>query len=90
MAGQKPWRIALPLTPRIPAIKLQQPSLALHKYFSLVRASFNHSLIYSNLMDNLAAPEYLFDIEHAFSSSSLAAACSVEPGTAEDVSKIVR
>jgi hypothetical protein len=36
-----------------------------------------------------AAPEYLLDISHAASSSSQASACSVEPGTTEDVSKIV-
>ncbi|KAH9990419.1 hypothetical protein BJV77DRAFT_1068929 [Russula vinacea] len=36
------------------------------------------------------APEYLFDIEHAFSSSSEVSACSVEPGSAEDVGEILR
>jgi hypothetical protein len=42
-----------------------------------------------NLMGDQAAPEYLFDISHAASSSSEASACSVEPGSPEDVSKIV-
>jgi hypothetical protein len=41
-------------------------------------------------MGNQAAPEYLFDISHAASSSTEKSACSVEPGSAEDVSKIVR
>ena len=36
-----------------------------------------------------AAPEYSLDISHAASSSSQASTCSVEPGSAEDVSKIV-
>jgi hypothetical protein len=40
-------------------------------------------------MGDQAAPEYLLDISHAASSSSQASACSVEPGSAEDVSKIV-
>ncbi|KAF8492574.1 FAD-binding domain-containing protein [Russula emetica] len=35
-------------------------------------------------------PEYSFDISHAFSSSSEASACSVEPGSAEGLSKILR
>ncbi|KAH9990399.1 hypothetical protein BJV77DRAFT_1124207 [Russula vinacea] len=35
------------------------------------------------------ASEYLFDIEHATPSSTEASACSVEPGSAEDVSEIV-
>ena len=44
----------------------------------------------SNLMVDQAAPEYLFDISHASLSSTEVSACSVEPGSAEDVSKIVR
>ncbi len=36
-----------------------------------------------------AAPEYLLDVSHASASSSEASVCSVEPGSAEDVSKIV-
>ncbi|KAI0273287.1 hypothetical protein BGY98DRAFT_1099410 [Russula aff. rugulosa BPL654] len=36
------------------------------------------------------APEYLLDIFHASSSSSQASTCSVEPGSAEDISKILR
>ncbi len=40
-------------------------------------------------MRDQAAPEYLSDISHAASSSSQASTCSVEPGCAEDVSKIV-
>ena len=34
------------------------------------------------------APEYSSDIHHAFNSSSQVSTCSVEPGSAEDVSKI--
>jgi hypothetical protein len=41
-------------------------------------------------MDDQAASEYLFDIEHFSSSSTEASACSVEPGSAEDVGEIVR
>ena len=41
------------------------------------------------LTGDQATPEYLLDISHAASSSSQASTCSVEPGSAEDVSKIV-
>ncbi|KAH9990418.1 FAD-binding domain-containing protein [Russula vinacea] len=34
--------------------------------------------------------EYLVDIEHAYSSSNEASACSVEPGSSEDVGEILR
>jgi hypothetical protein len=44
---------------------------------------------YSNLMGNQATPEYLLDLSHASASSTQASVCSVEPGSAEDVSKIV-
>ena len=40
-------------------------------------------------MRDQAALEYSLDISHAASSSSQASTCSVEPGSAEDVSKIV-
>ena len=40
-------------------------------------------------MGDQATPEYSFDISHVVSSSSEASACSVEPGSAEDLSKIV-
>ncbi|KAI0271875.1 FAD-binding domain-containing protein [Russula aff. rugulosa BPL654] len=36
------------------------------------------------------SPEYLSDIAHAASSSTQPSTCSVEPGSAEDVSKIIR
>ena len=36
-----------------------------------------------------ASPEYLSDISHSSASSTEASTCSVEPGTAEDLSKIV-
>ena len=41
-------------------------------------------------MYDQAAPEYLFDISHASPASSETSACSVEPRSSEDVSKIVR
>ena len=41
------------------------------------------------LMGDQVAPEYLLDISHPASSSSQASTCSVEPGSDEDVSKIV-
>ena len=53
------------------------------------RMSLSH-LCHFILMDDQAAPEYLLDIFHASSSSSQASTCSVEPGSAEDISKIVR
>jgi hypothetical protein len=37
-----------------------------------------------------AASEYSFDILHSAPSASEASVCSVEPGSAEDVGKIVR
>ena len=90
MAGQKPRIVTIPLTSFLPAIGLQPPSPMFHKYFSLVSASFSDSLIRSQLIGDQAASEYLFDISHASSASSEESACSVEPGSAEDVSKIVR
>ena len=44
---------------------------------------------YRKLISVQASPEYLSDIHHASNSSSEASACSVEPGSADDVSKIV-
>jgi len=40
-------------------------------------------------MGDQAASEYLIDMSHASAASSQASTCSVEPGSAEDVSKIV-
>ena len=65
---------------------LQQLSLPPHKYIFLVC----HSLLWQFiLMCDQATPEYLLDISHAASSSSQPSTCSVEPGSAEDVSMIV-
>ena len=64
----------------------QQRSPAPHKCFYLVRRSH---LWYFILMRDQGAPEYLLDISHAASSSSQESTCSVEPGSAEDVRKIV-
>jgi hypothetical protein len=41
-------------------------------------------------MRDQVAPGYLLDISHAVASSIEASACSVEPGTVEDVSEIVK
>ena len=46
-------------------------------------------LLHLILIGDEAAPEYSIDISHAASSSSQASTCSVEPGSTEDVSKIV-
>jgi hypothetical protein len=54
------------------------------------RVFLSSGLRYSNLMRDQAAPEYLLDMAHASASSSEMSACSVEPGSTEDVSKIVR
>jgi FAD/FMN-containing dehydrogenase len=40
-------------------------------------------------MGDQASPEYLIDMSHASAASSQASTCSVEPGSAEDVSNIV-
>ena len=40
-------------------------------------------------MGDQATPEYLSDNSHAASSSTQASVCSVEPGSAKDVSRIV-
>ena len=52
---------------------------------------FCHSFIGNgfDLMGDQAAPEYTLDISHVATSSSQESACSVEPGSADDVSKIV-
>ena len=41
------------------------------------------------LTGDQASPEYLIDMSHASAASSQASTCSVEPGSSEDVSKIV-
>jgi hypothetical protein len=86
MGGQNCLRFKIRLATCVPAIRLQQLSLAFLKCFSLVSASFSH---FFNLINDQAASEYSFDIEHAYSSSNEASACSVEPGSAEDVAEIV-
>ena len=87
-ARQKPQGITIPLTSCILVIRLQQLSPAFHKYSTHVSASFSH-FRYCHLMDSQAATEYLLDIEHAYTSSTEDSACSVEPGSAEDVGEIV-
>jgi hypothetical protein len=54
------------------------------------RMPLSHSIYDSFILTgDQAVPEYFLDISHAISSSSQASICSVEPGSAEDVSKIV-
>jgi hypothetical protein len=48
-----------------------------------------YRLPYRKLISVQAAPEYSSDIHHASNASSEVSACSVEPGSAGDVSKIV-
>jgi len=64
---------------------------ASHVFFprSMSRRSFSHLSHFILMRDDQAAPEYFLNISHAASSSSQASTCSVEPGSAEDVSKIV-
>ena len=58
-------------------------------FFPRKRFTLSFDLRHSNLMGNQATPEYLLDLSHASASSSEASVCSVEPGSTEDVSKIV-
>jgi hypothetical protein len=53
------------------------------------RMCIMYRLPYRKLISVQAAPEFSSDIYHASNSSSQLSACSVEPGSAEDVSKIV-
>ena len=67
---------------------LQQPSLLSQKSFSPVSDSPIHDNLYQ--LGYQASSEYLLDISHPAPSASEVSVCSVEPGSAEDVSKIVR
>jgi hypothetical protein len=58
-------------------------------FFPRERVILSFGLRYSNLMRNQATPEYVLDLSHASASSSEESVCSVEPGSTEDVSKIV-
>ena len=53
------------------------------------RTCIMHRLPYPKLISVQAAPEYSSDNYHASNASSEVSACSVEPGSAADVSKIV-
>jgi len=72
----------------MPEIRLKQLSSVFPEYFAPVRVSYPIYHV-AKLMSNLPAPEYLSDISHADSWSAESSACSVEPGSAEDVRKIV-
>ena len=58
--------------------------------FPRKRVILSFGLRHSNLMGDQAAPEYLLGMAHVSASSSEVSACSVEPGSTEDVRKIVR
>src|SRR6266849_2644057 len=88
MVGQKPSRSIISQTFYVPVIRSRKPSLAHHKSFSLVSVASPHLWRFS-LMDDQASPEYSIDISHPPAASSQASTCSVEPGSAEDVGKIV-
>ena len=73
------------------AVKLRPSYQTCPKYFSPV--STPHRVVVSTVERAAswkAATEYVSDNEHAYVSSSEASACSVEPGSAHDVGKIVR
>jgi hypothetical protein len=86
MAYQEPHR-GLPDS-NLHVIRLQQPSPVLHKYFSPVRAPCIICHV-AKLINFQASPEYSSDLHHASNLSSQVSACSVEPGSAGDMSKIV-
>jgi hypothetical protein len=86
--GVRPWRTAIPQTFCVLAMRLQQLSLVIPKSFSPVSPVLLFIVLYSNGYP--ASSGYSLDISHPAPSASEASVCSVEPGTAEDVSKIVR
>jgi hypothetical protein len=72
------------------ARRLPLRSPALRRYISLVSTLSVHPMVAKELMIHpQAAPQYTADNFHYALSSSQESACSVEPGSAEDVSKIV-
>ena len=79
------------MTPRLSAIELRPSYLMRRKHFSLVSSLI---ILWVPTVEGAnpwkATTEYVSDNEHAFVSSSEVSACSVEPGTAQDVSLIVR
>ncbi len=88
MARQQPWRTGVLQTFCVHAMTLQKLSLALHKYIFLVCRFLIFDFFI--LMGCQASSEYQLDISHFAPSSSETSVCSVEPGSAEDVGKIVR
>ena len=64
-------------------------SCASQVYFPRECIVLSFGLRCCNLTGNQATPEYLLDLSHASASSSETSVCSVEPGSTEDVSKIV-
>jgi len=59
--------------------------------FTSISSTYVHHIWFTvrKLISGQAAPEYLLDIHHASNASFEVSACSVEPGSAGDVSKIV-
>jgi len=87
MACQQPWRSGTLQTFCVLAMRLQQLSLVIHRFFFPVSRSLIMILHSNGYKDS---SEYLFDISHPAPSASEVSVCSVEPGSVEDVSKIVR
>ncbi len=95
-----PLQVALPglqpgtlnMTSKLSAIKSRPSFRTRRKCFSLVSTAHRLVGVYSVEHADLwkAATEYASDNEHAFVSSSEVSACSVEPGSAQDVGLIVR
>ena len=64
-------------------------SRASQVFFPRERDILSSGLRHSNLINNQVTPEYVLDLSHASASSSQSSVCSVEPGSTDDVSKIV-
>jgi len=74
-----------------PVRNLRKISPALHRYFSHVRNSFeSFTRDPLKLIPHPSTPQYTSDVSHYSLSSIQDSACSVEPGSVEDVSKIVK
>ena len=82
----------LNINSKLSAIKSRPSYRTRRKCFSLVSTAHRLVGVYSVEHADLwkAATEYASDNEHAFVSSSEVSACSVEPGSAQDVGLIVR
>jgi hypothetical protein len=77
------------MTSKTSAIKSCPLYRTRRKYFSLVSTGHRALPIVERTDPWKAAAEYVSDNEHAFVSSSQPSACSVEPGSVQDVGLIV-